>query len=120
MAPDKSGIQISIFLISPRKHVGTYWECIGASNEYHNISFHGKIIIIIKKISVLFGGKRVTYVKFCSGQESDIKYKTVLGVSWDEYKVSRRVLLEKDRGHICAWKVHTHTNAFKLYHPGPI
>ena len=49
---DKSGYQVSIFLICPRKHM--LWYSLeaprrGASNEYHNICFCGQI----RKISIL-------------------------------------------------------------------
>ena len=49
---DKSGYQVNIFLISPRKHM--LWVLIrsarrGASNELHNICFRGEI----RKISIL-------------------------------------------------------------------
>ena len=43
---DKSGYSVNIFLISSQKHM--LWFSLeatrrGASNEYHNICFHGKI-----------------------------------------------------------------------------
>ena len=43
---DKSGYQVIIFLISPRKHILWYSleaPHLGASNEYHNIYFYGEI-----------------------------------------------------------------------------